>query len=270
MTCTSMAELAVASVWPREVAQLIDHLRQPSFPQALAAALGRLVHFDTMLLAVYREGDRPRMLYPRESDPRSAAMCRYLNEAYVLDPVFNAVREGIRPGVQRLVEIAPDSFEQSDYYRSCYREFGLIDEVVLFVYPEPGIAFTVSIGRRQELGSVTRAERQALQALFPVISALVKQFWLVQSHRYLSERKSGGTLAQALDTFGCGILTAREQEVAGLILQGFSTNAIAARLHISTGTVKVHRKNMHARLNTSTQSGLFSVFLDHLALLAPI
>ncbi|ANG64626.1 helix-turn-helix transcriptional regulator [Marinobacterium aestuarii] len=270
MYCANTSELSAASVWSREVAQLIDHIRLPGFPQALASALGRMVHFDTMLLAVYREQDRPRVLHPLASDPRSAAMCRYLNEAYMLDPVFNAIRRQIRPGVQRLADIAPDSFEQSDYYRSCYREFGLIDEVVLFIYPEPGIAFTVSIGRRQELGSVTRAERLGLQALFPVLSALVKQFWLVQSGRYLNERKSGGALAQAMETFGCGILTAREQEVAGLVLQGFSSDAIAAQLHISSGTVKVHRKNMHARLNTSTQSELFSLFLDHLANQAPL
>ncbi|GGO88042.1 helix-turn-helix transcriptional regulator [Marinobacterium nitratireducens] len=256
--------------WQQEVAELIDHIRQPGFPRRLAQVLGRLVHCDTMLVAVFREQERPIVLFSESEDERSPAMQRYLSEAYMLDPVFNAVGRGIRPGVQRLSDIAPDCFEQSDYYRNCYREFNLCDEVDLFVYPEPGTAFTVSIGRGPELGSVTRAERQALQALFPIVEALVKQFWLVHSASYLRQPRAGGPLARALDSFGCGVLTAREQQIAGLVLRGFSTDAIAAELHISTGTVKVHRRNMHARFNTSTQSELFARFLDHLATLAPL
>ncbi|MFC6671093.1 helix-turn-helix transcriptional regulator [Marinobacterium aestuariivivens] len=259
-----------AGNWQREIATLIDHIRQPGFPRLLAGVLGRLVHNDTMLLAVYREGERPVVLYSESDDDQSPAMQRYLSEAYMLDPLFNAVRREIRPGVQRLAEIAPDSFEQSEYYRSCYREFNLADEVILFIYPEPGVAFTVSIGRGPELGSVTRAERQALQGLFPIIEALVNQFWLVQSASYLPERRAGGALTQALDTFGSGVLTARERQIAGLVLRGFSTEAIAAELSISTGTVKVHRRNMHGRFNTSTQSELFALFLDHLGTLAPL
>jgi len=272
MTFMSLSGIESAAIvgWQQEVAELIDHIRQPGFPRLLAGMLGRLVHSDTMLLAVYRERERPIVLHSENEDECSPAMQRYLSEAYMLDPVYNAVSRGIRPGVQRLAEIAPDCFEQSDYYRSCYREFNLSDEVDLFIYPEAGTAFTVSIGRGPELGSVTRAERQALQAMFPIIEALVKQFWLVHSASYLRERKAGGTLAHALETFGCGVLTAREQQIAGLVLRGFSTEAIADELHISTGTVKVHRKNMHARFNTSTQSELFARFLDHLATLAPL
>ncbi|NVK44426.1 MAG: helix-turn-helix transcriptional regulator [Oceanospirillaceae bacterium] len=263
-------ESAVVAGWQQDVAGLIDHIRQPGFPRMLAAALGRLVHSDTMLLAVYRDEERPLVLYSENEDEQSPAMQRYLSEAYMLDPVFNAVSRGIRPGVQRLAEIAPDCFEQSDYYRSCYREFNLCDEVDLFIYPEGGTAFTVSIGRGPELGSITRAERQALQAMFPILEALVKQFWLVQSSSYLRGRRAGGPLAHAMETFGCGVLTAREQQIAGLVLRGFSTEAISEELHISTGTVKVHRRNMHARLETSTQSELFARFLDHLGTLTSI
>ena len=71
-------------------------------------------------------------------------------------------------------------------------------------------------------------------------------------------------MKQALSSFGSGILTPREQQISGLILQGHSSKAIANQLNISLGTVKVHRKNIHTRLKTSTQSEIFTLFLAHL------
>ncbi|WP_315984077.1 LuxR C-terminal-related transcriptional regulator [Aliamphritea spongicola] len=47
-------------------------------------------------------------------------------------------------------------------------------------------------------------------------------------------------------------------------MQGHSSKSIADNLNISAGTVKVHRKNIHARLKTSTQSEIFTLFLAHL------
>ena len=43
-----------------------------------------------------------------------------------------------------------------------------------------------------------------------------------------------------------------------------SWQAIADQLKISVGTVKVHRKNIHNRLNTSTQAEIFTQFITHL------
>ena len=44
-------------------------------------------------------------------------------------------------------------------------------------------------------------------------------------------------------------LTAREQEVARLLVQGLSNPAIANQLYISLRTVETHRKNSYAKLN---------------------
>ena len=44
-----------------------------------------------------------------------------------------------------------------------------------------------------------------------------------------------------------------------------SSQSIADQLNISVGTVKVHRKNIHSRLNTSQQSEIFTLFLNHLS-----
>ncbi|MNG41601.1 Transcriptional regulatory protein UhpA [compost metagenome] len=57
-------------------------------------------------------------------------------------------------------------------------------------------------------------------------------------------------------------LTGRESETAQLILQGFSSKAIAQRLAISPETVKVHRRNLYQKLNVSGHAELFALLLQ--------
>lgn len=258
----------VAEGWNKELARLIDHIRLSSFPEILESALKHAVSFDALLMVTYKYTYKPivvRGSYPPQFEP---AFARYINKFYVLDPLFNALQNGMGGGVYRLKEICPDSFESTEYFNSCYRDFDLVDEIIIVTPLENDVVFTISLGRKSDLRTITRAERTKLNLIFPVISALIHQFWLAQSNAFIPNEKSQKTLAYALQSFGSGVLTPREQEITGLILQGHSSKAIAKMLDISAGTVKVHRKNIHSRLNTSTQSELFYMFLGHLESLA--
>lgn len=66
-------------------------------------------------------------------------------------------------------------------------------------------------------------------------------------------------------THSTGWWTVREQAVARLILRGHSTVSIAETLGISQATVKIHRRNLYAKLNISSQSELCSLFIDVLS-----
>ncbi len=72
----------------------------------------------------------------------------------------------------------------------------------------------------------------------------------------------------AFASFGREVLTAREQEIVRLLLAGHSTKSAARELDISDGTVKVHRKHIYQRLDVSSQSQLFQLFLEHVALIS--
>ncbi|EWH01264.1 LuxR C-terminal-related transcriptional regulator [Halomonas sp. BC04] len=47
-----------------------------------------------------------------------------------------------------------------------------------------------------------------------------------------------------------------------------TTKSAARELDISDGTVKVHRQNIYHRLDVFSQSQLFRLFLDHVALVS--
>ena len=69
---------------------------------------------------------------------------------------------------------------------------------------------------------------------------------------------------EVFKTFGTSVLTTRECEVVGLVLRGYSSEAIADILGIAKGTVKTYRRSIYAKLGISSQSELFSMFISAL------
>ncbi|BFM49181.1 helix-turn-helix transcriptional regulator [Marinomonas sp. THO17] len=248
----------------KDLSTLTSLIRVPSFLSSLELFLGKLCYFDTIVIVTYKKSFKPILLYPSDPAEKSTTLQLYLNQAYLLDPLFNSISNGIAPGTYRLVDMAPDSFEQTEYYQTCYRDFDLVDEINLLIDLDKTTTCAVSLGRKRAVGSIRRTEFNNLKRVFPMLEALITQFWLAQSHEFTNRAPSSGPLKLALKTFGQGVLTDREQEILGLLLKGHSSKSIAEQLGISAGTVKVHRKNIHARLDTSTQSEIFTLFLNHL------
>jgi len=50
-----------------------------------------------------------------------------------------------------------------------------------------------------------------------------------------------------------GTLTARQEEIVALIVMGFTTKAIAAKLGLSTNTVKAHVHSAMSRVGVRTR-----------------
>ncbi|MCB5162478.1 response regulator transcription factor [Marinomonas algarum] len=248
----------------RDLGVLTSHIRVPSFSNALKNVLSNLCYFDTFIIVTYKKALKPLLIYPSDPSEQSHTLRLYLNQAYLLDPLFNSIQQGVTPGVYRLVDMAPDSFEETEYYQTCYRDFDLVDEINILVDLDKTTTCAISLGRQKTVGSIRRSELNNLKTIFPVLEALIIQFWLAQSGEFVKRASHSGPLKQALKTFAHGVLTSREQEILGLLLKGHSSKSIAGELNISAGTVKVHRKNIHARLDTSSQSEIFTLFLSHL------
>ena len=148
MTCVDLLARAGSLAWHQQLARLMRGVASADFPLALERCLRELVTFDTVLINAYRGRRRPLLIhddYPEAH--REQGIERYLSEAYLLDPFFAAVSEGLDHGAHRLRELAPDRFEASDYYHHYYRALGLHDEVGLFARVDAQVMIAVGATR---------------------------------------------------------------------------------------------------------------------------
>lgn len=251
--------------WNKALAGIIHHLRMPSFPRVLVEGLLFQANFDTFLLATYKQAFKPIVIYSSYDSDDEKTFASFVNQAYLLDPLYNAIQQGMPSGVYRLKDLAPDSFALTEQYKSCYSDFDLNDEIIYLIRLEGDVVFTVSLGRTSKLGIISRLEMNRLKVIQPVVQALCQQYWQAQSSEFVHDQQTKNTLEYAINTFGRSILTPREQEITGLVLQGYSSKAVADQLGISVGTIKVHRKSIYFKLDISTQSELFSLFIAHLS-----
>ena len=241
------------------VARLAGQIRSPDF----LAGLGQMLeaYFPDISHAAFHFSayGRPTLLEHNLDDTLFQRTLRpYLDGMYLLDPMFQHWEQRRIPGVWSLDELAPSEFRASDYFATYYRELGLHDEASAFFTLGDTECLSLSFGFYQRNRTLEPTYLLAiLTYLFPLLDALIRQFWLVSS-LHLSAQEEAPSLLQ---DFGKDVLSEREREVAWLILRGHGSPEIAQELGITQGTVKNHRKRLYARLNISSQAELFRQFM---------
>jgi len=222
----------------------------------------------------YQDGARPTHIYndlPEEQVTLS--LDGYFNGAYLLDPFYNACQSHLEEGYYRLRQLAPDEFYKSEYYRSYYEATRLKEEVGILVEISTSMRVLVSLGIRDPDKTITGADLNYLNMTWRLLNAICRQHWrqldltsAVDHHHEEKRSNLGEPLDLAFQNFGKDHLSARECEIVHLVLKGHSSNSIAELLHISSDTVKAHRKHVHSKLNISSQAELFSLFLDAISM----
>jgi DNA-binding CsgD family transcriptional regulator len=98
-----------------------------------------------------------------------------------------------------------------------------------------------------------------------IVEQVITEAW--RQHREQQPRSAQDLdfkVHAAFDHFGDHILTGREQEIVRLLLRGHSSASVAEQLSISPGTVKIHRKNIYAKLGICSQAELLGLFIREL------
>lgn len=255
--------------WHPALADAIRELDGPRFAPALARALRQVAPFDHTVIFGYRGEERPLDLYDDFGpQKRDIFVTVYQAGPYLLDPFFHASRNQVAPGLYRMRDLAPDRFYQSEYYRSYYVRTGLAEEIGFFLATGDGARVVISLMRAGHSQAFSAREMAALHAVAPVVIVAAERHWRGLAQRFDSAPETPpaeAALRQAFAAFGRHRLTQREGEVVALVLRGHSSEAIAAELGIAAGTVKIHRKNIYAKLGIGSQAELFSMFLASLS-----
>ncbi|MGH6937400.1 helix-turn-helix transcriptional regulator [Hypericibacter sp.] len=263
--------------WHQYFAAALAALETPEFAPALVRALARIAEFDFSVIFGYCGEARPIDLFNNfPAARRDVFVADYQAGPYLLDPFYHASRDRVPSGLHRMRDLAPDRFYQSQYYRSYYARTGLAEEIGFFLSPSSDATVVISLMRDGHCTVFPAREMNRLQQVAPVVIAAAERHWRglkaqasppagTRLHPGPQALPSGLDLSTLFDAFGERPLTRREREVGGLVLRGHSSEAIARQLKIAPGTVKIHRKNIYAKLGIASQAELFSLFLSSLA-----
>jgi DNA-binding CsgD family transcriptional regulator len=123
----------------------------------------------------------------------------------------------------------------------------------------------ISLLRARSKVGFLDTEIALLEAHLPLIEAVYRQYW-IKARCYATIDNSEPPIDYLLKTVFEDRLSIREGEVAVLVLKGNSGQDIADELGISITTVKSHRKNLYLKLGITTQTEMFSLALNALAL----
>lgn len=257
-----------------ETGQLIAELNSVTFPKTLDAALHKVAEFDLTAVVAFPLGEKPQLLHDGLGHISSKiVMNTYLNSTYVLDAVYVACRKGVSNSLYRLSELAPDEFFATHYYNSpdvhpciSLESGSLTEEIVYISQPADGFYLCYSLMRSSRFEQFSAEEFEKLNALKPIVQALLAKHF---SKYYIAreaplKRADASALDAAFANFKTDVLSPREQHIVSLVLRGHSSASIANVLNIAEGTVKNHRKHIHAKLGVASQGELFNEFLKHL------
>ena len=263
---------AGSPAWVERLGKAIAAIGEKNFPQTLVDALGSLTDFDYAVVFAYHQSEKPLCLFHTFSpQDRVIFVDDYLKGPYLLDPFFKACGRRIESGLYRLREIAPDRFYQSEYYRSYYMNTGLSEEMCYTFCLPKGVAVVISLMRSGESSKFSARQFKVLNSATPIVVSLARRHW----HDILKQfdipntdkqpRRNRLMTDNTVREFSSKRITPRESQVIAQVLEGHSSDSIAKNLGISVGTVRIHRRNIYAKLHISSQQELFSIFFEKIA-----
>jgi len=255
--------------WISLLSRCIDSISSETFPDRLVAALKSITDFDYSVAFVYHRNEKPVSLYDTFSDAeRVVFVDDYLKGPYLLDPFFKACERRVDSGLYRLRDIAPDRFLQSEYYRSYYVRTGLAEEICYTFYLHNDVAVVISLMRSGDSQRFSAREFRLLESVAPIVSSLAQRQWQDVPGWFgdgTAEQGKADNRSVIENTVGAVFgprITPRETQVVAQVLEGHSSESISKSLGISTGTVRIHRRNIYAKLDISSQQELFSIFFQ--------
>ncbi|MBZ9870492.1 helix-turn-helix transcriptional regulator [Mesorhizobium sp. BR1-1-9] len=249
------------------LAQAIDRVGSNDFYPAMAQYLRSCMDYDNVIVIIFVGTNVPDVLYKSVRGPdvfRNVAE-QYLPGAYLLDPVYYFHLRRGAPGLYRLLDIAPDQFRRSRYFKWYYGRIGITDEISILLPIGDNTTITISLGKDSSSGQLfsSKAEGQ-LRQHEPVVMSLLRGHFSASQVRTAVGRKPRSVIDNLIVTMKSHHdvgLSRRQAEVALLILQGHSSPSIGLHLGVSPQTVKVFRKQLYARCGISSQAELFGLLM---------
>jgi DNA-binding CsgD family transcriptional regulator len=230
--------------------------------------IGEVVPQDLVTVTRYSTTQRPEFVSHRNYSDEMVR--KYLEVYYVYDPFYLYWRTYQRPGVVPLNRLADREAQRGRYIAEFLAQSVICDEVGVLLNDGPGWCLGIFLDRSSCRFST--AEISRLEARFPVFAALHdldlrtrRPGFMRTAQPAAAGRMPAGFDDRELPDALWPDLSSRERELVKFIITGHPTAGIAARMKITVGTVKNHRRRIYEKLDITTERELFLQYLDHLS-----
>jgi len=240
--------------------------------EAIIEAASIIIPFEAAFCVINRRNARPLHLCDSYSSKgSSSAVHNYIENTYLLNPVYNSFLNGLNSGLYRMRDLAPDQWHSDA--RAAYQNITIdqteeigyltedwpegLEELVIVHRLSDHYMAEISLAMPSKNGGFSDEMLAQIEPFVPMIGLALNSIYHEQKHRF----SSADNFSVLLSEFGRDQLTPRESEVIQFVLKGHSSLSIGLNLDISLPTVKSHRKNAYAKLGIATQQELFTLFL---------
>jgi DNA-binding CsgD family transcriptional regulator len=247
-------------------AQLIAALGTTNFADRLLGLAASAIVHDASALILFSEDAPPIVAVDRlKPAERGYLYGDYISGVYLLSPFYRLAKKSPLPHTARIMDIAPEGFQASEYHRRYFGHIGVVDMIGVLIPAGKGTTVFMSLSRSIGNKRFAATDVRHLVALMPVMAAAVKRH-LALPDAAIGKAPKPVPVRRLPRPATALALTSRESQVVNLILEGHSTKSLAAHLAISIETVRVHRRHIYAKLSVSSQAELFHWFLASRAL----
>lgn len=174
-------------------------------------------------MVFHRNQGPQRLVHRFNLTERTIPEDSYLSGPYALDPLYRMFLQGAPSGAYWLKETAPDDFFESEYYRQFYSCIGLSDEIDVLWRMDDDTALIFFLERSVRNPAFLPVDLMAIDLVIPFVHAACGR------HHQLASREP------------------RPEDLTHRKVQG---------------TIKIHRKNIHRKLDIGSQAELFSLFIN--------
>jgi DNA-binding CsgD family transcriptional regulator len=230
----------------------------------LIDVVGSLVAHDLITVTRYSATRKPEFIKHRRFSDEMVR--RYLDNYYVYDPFYAHWREKRQLGIVPLKHLTDEDLKRGKYIAEFLAQSEICDEVGILL--EDGGDWCLGIFLDRAHQPFKDTEIALLTQRLPVFSAL--HALDIKSRRPDFRRTDAplgkGGVPEREPRIPEGLwpeLSAREKELAQLILSGHPNQTIAERLGITVGTVKNHRQRIYEKLDITTEREMFLQFFQY-------
>lgn len=253
--------------WNTLVAETVAQSGTDSFFGVLIASICRFVSVKYPQIWLYECGKPPSLLYHEfQATEFDLHVDEYIEDKYKIAPFYLASIEPVEQGIYDLQAVSADHYRSDLYLHDYYSRMRVLDEICHIIPLAPGCVLNIALMRSKNSATFNGEDHVFLHNIEPLIRTLVQQHWKIYSKQTSQDlsHQMDQVIQNAIGKFGSSVLTIREQEVVKLSLNGHSIKTAAARLNISSDTLKKHRKHIYRKLDITSNSELYSIFIQAL------